>query len=334
MELQDQIYYSRYKDDFEEIGKLGKGGFGRVMKCKHKLDDVEYAIKIIKFAENRRDEVVREVLKHAGLHHENIVRYHQARIEECEPKSDDDNKADSVSSNEDSVSFGSDIHGDSLYIQMECCDGTLFEHLFKELGDKDRLWIAKKIVEGLCYIHEKKTIHRDLNTHNIYILKDARERVTKIKIGDFGLAVSWKSDTDTKVQVKSSEGIDYYNAPEVVGTGLIDAKADIFSLGVILFEVLHPSSTNRERIENLIDLKGMKFPDDWKSDQYDHYKSFISKLLSKNPNDRPSAQEVLLQIQQIQDLSPSSELDEPVEGQEKQIQEGVEETRKSDLKNV
>ncbi|KAH8489986.1 hypothetical protein H0E87_022487 [Populus deltoides] len=256
---QQKISDRRYKEDFEEIQCLGHGTYGRVMKCKHKLDRIEYAVKKIKIGYNDREVILREASTHAKMHHKNIVRYHQAWTENLQPKSDHDDMRGSSSAGEDTA---------ALFIQMECCPMTLHDLLSKETGLKGRFMMAKQIVEGVCFIHANEFVHRDLATKNIFVGASQAQDEKEIKIGDFGIAVFCKKGE--KVQV-DAEGNKTYRAPEAE-KGPIDAKAD----------------------------------------SYRPLKSLLSDMLSENPDDRPSAEEVLPRVLEKFVWQP----DESVQGKE------------------
>ncbi|XP_011001101.1 PREDICTED: probable serine/threonine-protein kinase GCN2 [Populus euphratica] len=234
------------------------------------------------------------------MHHKNIVRYHQAWTENLQPKSNHDDMRGSSSAGEDTA---------ALFIQMECCPMTLHDLLSKETGLEGRFLMAKQIIEGVCFIHANEYVHRDLATKNIFV--GASQDENEIKIGDFGIAVFCKKGE--KVQV-DAEGNKTYRAPEAE-KGSIDAKADVYSLGVILFMLLHPTASGTERKNSLDKLKRMEFPDDWENERYRPLKSLLSDMLSESPDDRPSAEEVL---PRVLDLSPLFEHDEPVQGKEEQ----------------
>ncbi|KAL3610540.1 hypothetical protein D5086_001560 [Populus alba] len=102
-----------------------------------------------------------------------------------------------------------------------------------------------------------------------------------------------------KVQV-DAEGNKTYRALEAE-KGPIDAKADVYSLRIILFMLLHPITSGTERKNSLDKLKRIEFPDAWENKSYKPLKSLLSNMLSENPDDCSSAEEVL---PRVQDLSP------------------------------
>ena len=98
-----------------------------------------------------------------------------------------------------------------------------------------------------------------------------------------------------EVQV-DAEGNKTYRAPKAE-KGPIDAKADVYSLGNILFMLLHPTTSDTERKNSLDKLKRIEFPDAWENKSYRPLKCILLDMLSENPDDRPSAEEVQTRVQ-------------------------------------
>ncbi|KAG6792274.1 hypothetical protein POTOM_001418 [Populus tomentosa] len=253
-----KIFDRRYKEDFEEIQCPGNDTYGKVMKCNHKLDLMEYAVKKIKIGYHDREVILREASTHANMHHKYIVQYHLAWKESLQPKSDHDDMRGSSFAGEDTT---------ALFIQMECCPMTLHDLLSKETGLKGRFMMAKK---------------------NLVFYKKGE-----------------------KVQV-DAEGNKTYKALEAE-KGPIDAKADVYSLRIILFMLLHPITSGIERKNSLDKLKRIEFPDAWENKSYKPLKSLLSNMLSENPDNRSSAEEVL---PRVQDLSPLFKMDGRVNKEE------------------
>lgn len=127
--------------------------------------------------------------------------------------------------------YGEDM--DIAYIVMELVQGkTLFEHLrddahfdLKEIGD-----IIRELLEGLAYAHAQGVVHRDVKTSNILINIDGH-----IKITDFGIA---RIESSTLTQVGDIMGSPGYMSPEQFNSADVDARSDIYSAGVIAYELL------------------------------------------------------------------------------------------------
>jgi len=167
----------------------------------------------------------------------------------------------------------------TMYIQMEFCSTTLRHHIddrVLEKMEKDKTYkMIRQILEALQYMHKRKVIHRDLKPGNIFLDKEGN-----VRLGDFGLA---REKGDKFIDVEKSEiigednaephqisitggiGTAYYMAPEqanrsrstLKGRRAYDTKADIFSLGIVIFEMFHqPFSTQMHRAQTLEKLRG------------------------------------------------------------------------------
>lgn len=155
-----------------------------------------------------------------------------------------------------------------LYIQMELCKReTLCNWLNSNSNrsKKDIFKIFEQILNAISYIHSMDLIHRDLKPSNIFLtLND------QIKIGDFGLVVEMKQNEDELMKEKSSkngskfkdnDGTFLYMSPEQLTGNEYNHKIDIYSLGIILFELIYSFNTQMERIETLKKLKNHMFPE-------------------------------------------------------------------------
>ncbi|XP_071529690.1 eIF-2-alpha kinase GCN2 isoform X2 [Panulirus ornatus] len=197
-----------------------------------------------------------------------------------------------------------------LCIQMQLCEKkTLRQAINMGLyRDDDRMWrLFQEMVNGLDYIHSQGLIHRDLKPGNIFL--DSTDRV---KIGDFGLAtaaIKAKTTVEmiSKIDVEESKdsfltgqvGTTLYIAPEVMNaTGKVNytKKVDVFSLGVIFFEMIyHPLTTGMERVKVLSDLRKpeIKFPEDLPKKRKESCTQLICWLLHHDPHSRPTTSDIL-----------------------------------------
>uniref|UniRef100_A0A670HKS1 Eukaryotic translation initiation factor 2 alpha kinase 2 n=1 Tax=Podarcis muralis TaxID=64176 RepID=A0A670HKS1_PODMU len=222
------IFGTRFLDEFEDIQKIKSGGYGTVFKAKHFFDGRLLAVKRVK----GKEESKKEVQALAKLEHEYIVQYYNCWIGK-----------DNIPSPEDSDQR---VEADCLFIVMEYCEkGTLKDWISKERAKESYHEDAKikfqQIVEGVAYIHSQNLIHRDLKPINILMSRD-----NKIKIGDFGLVTTGVDDHS--VQRTEKRGTVLYMAPEQVGNKY-GKEVDIFSLGLILFEMLYTFQTYHEKPE-------------------------------------------------------------------------------------
>ncbi|XP_058455299.1 eukaryotic translation initiation factor 2-alpha kinase-like [Malaya genurostris] len=187
-----------------------------------------------------------------------------------------------------------------LYIQMQLCrKQSLKEWL--SLNDltarQDKIIpIFEQIVNAVEYVHLKGLIHRDLKPSNIFFSLDGR-----IKIGDFGLVtdssdLQYDNDhnlpgmimvTGTKDRHTRQVGTQLYMSPEQLKGLPYDYKVDIYSLGLILFELLVSFGTEMERIVTLKHVRKDQFPSNFEKTYTDEYQ-LLKLMLSDTPGNRPT----------------------------------------------
>lgn len=192
-----------------------------------------------------------------------------------------------------------------MFIQMEFCEkSTLRTAIDNGLHrEPSRMWrLFREVIEGLAHIHQQGMIHRDLKPVNIFL--DSSDHV---KIGDFGLAttallsrvetseVPEHIDQPTSASLTGRVGTTLYTAPELfVSTGgrvVYSQKVDIYSLGIILFEMSWPApNTAMERVKLLANLRlpSISLPTDACDLLSSQQISLICWLLHHDPSDRKS----------------------------------------------
>ncbi|XP_016074488.1 PREDICTED: interferon-induced, double-stranded RNA-activated protein kinase isoform X1 [Miniopterus natalensis] len=257
----------RFLKDFPEITQIGSGAYGHIFKAKHRLDGKTYAVKRVKYDDNRKAE--REVQVLATLNHPNIVRYYNS-WEGNDYNPEDSNKRLTK----------------CLFIQMEFCDeGTLEEWIDQRRNQKTNKYLSleffEQIAVGVNYIHSKKLIHRDLKPSNIFLV-DGKQ----IKIGDFGL-VTFQKHSEKRTE---DQGTPLYMSPEQLQSSPeYGNEVDIFALGLILAELLYITCTRVETVKIFEDLRNGRFSDIFD----DREKILLQKLLAKEPGKRPKTPEIL-----------------------------------------
>lgn len=204
-----------------------------------------------------------------------------------------------------------------LYIQMECCEGETLDKIItsSKLSDDPKLFktLITQLLEALMYVHRKGLIHRDLKPQNVFLDKD-----NNVKLGDFGLAKKgavipdadrtnitgtqpqsrFFPDTDVHSFTHSrGVGTPIYMSPEQAKGGKYDEKTDMFSLGLILFEMAcSPFGTVMERKIKIMDLReNLNFPIDFEKKSgrlTKDLKKVITQLLSDEPENRPSSKDL------------------------------------------
>ena len=186
-----------------------------------------------------------------------------------------------------------------LVIQTELCSTktnlkTLIDGQLFTMEDDQRRKLILDIIWGLQHIHDKGFMHRDLKPSNIFIGVDKCA-----KIGDFGLARKYfmpvTSIADDGYSVLEREGNVFskdlgtfpYVAPEVRDTILYDKRADLYSLGMIIFEMFHKMCSGMERTETLERLRKQNFEDLRKiPEKYENVRQIVKNLLCHEPHMR------------------------------------------------
>ncbi len=196
---------------YEIISELGRGAMGVVYKAADPILNRVVAIKTINLllADDEREEYEARFYQEAkavgGLSHPNIVTIYD---------------------------LGNT--GDMAYMAMEFLDGEELRELIgehRQLPIRKSLSIARQVAEGLAYAHERGIVHRDIKPANIMILSQDLAKLT-----DFGIARMRTSDVKTQTEIRL--GSPKYMSPEQIIGKRTDRRSDIFSLGIVLYEML------------------------------------------------------------------------------------------------
>jgi serine/threonine protein kinase len=202
--------------------KLGEGGMGEVFLAEDTRLHRRVALKFLNntFREDAEahDRLVSEARAASQLNHANVVAIHA--IEETE---------------------------DHLFIVMEYVEGDSLYDLIKsgKIDTDTAIDYAKQILEGLGAAHEKDLVHRDIKSDNIKVTTRGQ-----VKVLDFGLARSAGAADSTRYG--SSAGTPAYMAPEQVHGEKSDHRSDLFSFGVVLYEMLTGSRPFKGQHESAI----------------------------------------------------------------------------------
>lgn len=209
MNSMDKFVGKRLDGRYEIQEIIGVGGMAVVYKARDNVEDRIVAIKILKDEFTTNEEFVRRFKNEskaiAMLSHPNIVKVYD-------------------------VSFGDLIQ----YIVMEYIDGITLKEFIERQGSlrwKDAVHFTLQILKGLQHAHDKGIVHRDVKPQNIIVLPDGTLKVT-----DFGIARFARSEQRTITD--KAIGSVHYISPEQARGERTDEKADIYSVGVILYEMI------------------------------------------------------------------------------------------------
>ncbi|RDA82916.1 hypothetical protein CP532_6051 [Ophiocordyceps camponoti-leonardi (nom. inval.)] len=192
-----------------------------------------------------------------------------------------------------------------IYISMEYCEkrtlrDLISRNLYKNTGEIWRLF--RQILEGLAHMHGQSIVHRDLKPENIFISSGIDE-VDNVKIGDFGLATSGQFTVDKITgttlgteDMTRSIGTAYYAAPEIRSAvdGQYSTKVDMYSLGIILFEMCYEPMLGMQKAEVIGSLRMLKpaLPADFEPADKTQTEIVLA-LVSHDPKERPSCSQLL-----------------------------------------
>ncbi|XP_051472427.1 serine/threonine-protein kinase Nek1 isoform X15 [Apus apus] len=252
-------------DKYIKVRKIGEGSFGKAILVKAKEDDQQYVIKeinISKMSNKEREESRREVAVLANMKHPNIVLYRESFEE-----------------------------NGCLYIVMDYCEGgDLFKKINAQKGilfSEDQIldWFVQ-ICLALKHIHDRKILHRDIKSQNIFLTKDGT-----IQLGDFGIARVLNSTAEL---ARTCIGTPYYLSPEICQNKPYNNKSDIWALGCVLYEMCTlKHAFEAGNMKNLV-LKIISGPFPPVSMHYSYdLRNLLSQLFKRNPRNRPSVNSIL-----------------------------------------
>ncbi|XP_039209210.1 serine/threonine-protein kinase Nek5 isoform X3 [Crotalus tigris] len=196
-------------DNYVIIKMIGEGAFGKIFLARKKEDNQQCVIKEInltKMPRKEKESSQKEATLLAKMKHPNIVAFYTSLQEK-----------------------------NNLYIMMEYCNGgDLMKRINMQCGvlfDEDKIlgWFVQ-VALGLKHIHDRKILHRDIKTQNIFLSNDGKTA----KLGDFGIA---RMLNNTMEFASTCVGTPYYLSPEICENKPYNNKTDIWSLGCVLYEL-------------------------------------------------------------------------------------------------
>ena len=249
--------------DFEKDKEIGKGGFGLVWKVTHKKTQKVYCIKVIEKSGIIQQKLVNQMNREIEIMY---ILNHPHCLRLKNHFEDDQN----------------------FYLVMPLAHkGQLYRVLrkFKKFDERTAAQILRETISALQYLHSFKPpiIHRDIKPENLLLNNGGR-----VLLADFG----WSNFSDGDVR-KTFCGTPEYIAPEMLLKKGHDTRVDIWSIGVLMFELLAGYSpfvakNNQDLYQNIRRLKIQ-----WPKDMPPLAKNLIGKILKLNPLDRPSLQDIL-----------------------------------------
>ncbi|KAM7143055.1 serine/threonine-protein kinase Nek1 isoform 2-T3 [Molossus nigricans] len=252
-------------EKYVKLQKIGEGSFGKAILVKSAEDGRQYVIKeinISRMSNKEREESRREVAVLANMKHPNIVQYRESFEE-----------------------------NGSLYIVMDYCEGgDLFKRINAQKGilfQEDQIldWFVQ-ICLALKHVHDRKILHRDIKSQNIFLTKDGT-----IQLGDFGIARVLNSTVEL---ARTCIGTPYYLSPEICENKPYNNKSDIWALGCVLYEMCTlKHAFEAGNMKNLVlKIISGSFPPVSLHYSFD-LRCLLSQLFKRNPRDRPSVNSIL-----------------------------------------
>jgi serine/threonine protein kinase/tetratricopeptide (TPR) repeat protein len=281
--MPDIMRGSVLSDRYEIIEEIGKGGMGKVYKAYDRDVDENIAMKIIRPEIASNTEIIarfqNELKTTRKIAHRNVCKM---------------------------FDLGKD--GEAKYITMEYVPGEDLKKTIRRMGAltvRKSISIGKQICQGLSEAHHLGVFHRDLKPHNIMI-----DRQGNVRIMDFGIALSGekKEMTDPKIMI----GTPQYLSPEQVEGKRVDQRSDIYSLGVILFEMVtgqvpfDGDTTISIAVKHKSEIP--RDPREFNAQVPEELSSLILKCMKKNPEERfQTAEELCSELIQFEEAFPTSE---------------------------
>ncbi|GBM50034.1 Serine/threonine-protein kinase Nek1 [Araneus ventricosus] len=252
-------------DNFNIIRQLGEGSSGSALLVQDVVSQKQYVVKripLLNLSEDEKEEAKKEVEVLSQMKHPNIITYHKSFEE-----------------------------NGNLYIVTDYCDGG---DLYSKIrAQKDVYFNEDQILDWfvqIClavkHVHDRRILHRDIKTQNIFLTKSGIA-----KLGDFGIARILNNTSDL---ARTCIGTPYYLSPEICENRPYNNKSDVWSLGCVLYELTTlKHAFEAKNIKNLV-LKIVKGSLPQIPDMYSpELKNLLAQIFVRNPYERPSVNAIL-----------------------------------------
>jgi serine/threonine protein kinase len=256
---------------YVKVKKLGQGTYGRVYLCKHADSGKLYVLKEVDLSMLKpfqQEQAVKEIRFLNSFRHPCIIGYDEY--------------------------FQVKYKGHTiLYIVMEYADSGDLGHVIKRAQETKKFLPEEQVLDWLVqlclalkHIHDRKIIHRDLKSENVFLMRDK-----SVRLGDFGVARDLASTLDN---AKTQVGTPYYLSPEICQNNPYNHKTDVWALGAIMYELLalrHPFEAKNlhELVLKIVGEQQPALPRMYSKD----LRQIVDRMLLKDTTKRPTIAQLL-----------------------------------------
>ncbi|XP_056620207.1 serine/threonine-protein kinase PAK 6b [Triplophysa dalaica] len=257
----------------ENFVKIGEGSTGVVCIAREKHSGRQVAVKMMDLRKQQRRELLfNEVVIMRDYRHKNVVEM-----------------------------FKSALVGEELWVIMEYLQGGALTNIVSEtrLTEEQLATVCEAVLQALCYLHAQGVIHRDIKSDSILLTLDGR-----VKLSDFGFCAQISEDIPKR---KSLVGTPYWMAPEVVSKTPYGTKVDVWSLGIMVVEMVdgEPPYFNETPIAAMKRLRDEPAPTAKNIHKISPVlRDFLDSMLTRDPLKRSSASDLLRHPFLLQSGSP------------------------------